>query len=158
MRYDGRDAACGHGVLARWLEQGRVVPFCPELAAGLPTPRPPAEIAAGQGGRKVLAGSARVLDATGADVTNAFLAGARNLAALAQDQGIRMAVLKEGSPSCGSGYTYDGSFGGRRVPLPGVATAALEAAGIRVFSEHQLDAAAEYLEGGPARSARIPLP
>ena len=50
-----------------------------------------------------------------------------------------------GSPSCGSSYSYDGSFKSVRLPLPGVTTAALEEAGVRVFSEHQLDAAAAFL-------------
>ncbi|MFJ1057095.1 2-thiouracil desulfurase family protein, partial [Bordetella bronchiseptica] len=50
VRYDGRDAATGHPVLARWQAERRVVAVCPEVAGGLPTPRPPAEIAAGAGG------------------------------------------------------------------------------------------------------------
>ena len=58
-----------------------------------------------------------------------------------------MAILKEGSPSCGSHYIYDGTFTTTRVPGgSGVTTAALRAAGIRVFSESELDAAAAYLE------------
>ena len=61
------------------------------------------------------------------------------------DHQIRIAILKEGSPSCGSSYSYDGSFKSVRLPLPGVTTAALEEAGVRVFSEHQLDAAAAFL-------------
>ncbi|MEI6452625.1 MAG: DUF523 domain-containing protein, partial [Actinomycetes bacterium] len=55
---------------------------------------------------------------------------------------VRIAVLKDGSPSCGATYTYDGSFSGRRVLAPGVTAARLRDAGIRVFSEAQLEEAA----------------
>ncbi|MFJ0631730.1 DUF523 domain-containing protein, partial [Bordetella bronchiseptica] len=54
-------------------------------------------------------------------------------------------VLKEGSPSCGSGYTYDGSFSGARIAREGVTAACLTRAGVRVFSEHELDAAQAWL-------------
>jgi uncharacterized protein YbbK (DUF523 family) len=94
----------------------------------------------------VLLGNARVVDATGQDVTAAFVSGARHALVLARTKGIRIAVLKEGSPSCGSGYTYDGSFNGCRVPSVGVTAAALQDANIRVFNEAQFEEAAKYLE------------
>ena len=47
IRYNGTDKAVGKGeatnLLARWQEEGRLVPICPELSAGFSTPRPPAE-------------------------------------------------------------------------------------------------------------------
>ena len=67
--------------------------------------------------------------------------------ARARERGIRVAVLKEGSPSCGSNYSYDGSFTGSRVAAPGVTTARLQQAGLRVFSEHQLAEADAWLCG-----------
>lgn len=137
-RYDGADKRCTHPILERWIAQGRVVAACPELAGGLPVPRPAAEIAGGAGGARVLAGSARVVDGDGKDLTAPFVAGAQRMLALAREHGVRVAVLKEGSPSCGSSYTYDGSFSRRRVPLPGVACALLRDAGIEVFSEAEL--------------------
>jgi uncharacterized protein YbbK (DUF523 family) len=145
VRYAGDGAACDHPVLLRWIEEGRVVAFCPEVAGSLPTPRPPAEIEAAAGGLLVLSGQARVLDVLGQDVTAAFVNGARRAVLAARADGVRVAVLKDGSPSCGSGYTYDGSFTGIRVPHVGVAAAALQAAGVRVFSESRLAEAAEYL-------------
>jgi uncharacterized protein YbbK (DUF523 family) len=145
VRYNGKGAGCDHPVLARWIAEVRVLPMCPELAGGLPTPRPPAEIAEARGGHRVLDGAGRVLEATGADVTAAFVRGARETLAAARGAGAVLAVLKEGSPSCGSGFTYDGAFSGARVPLPGVTAACLEAAGIRVFSEHQWEEAARFL-------------
>ncbi|HEX6739834.1 MAG TPA: DUF523 domain-containing protein [Vicinamibacteria bacterium] len=148
VRYNGADAASASAVLARWLAEGRVVPFCPEVAGGLGVPREPAEIEIeinGSGGRAVLEGRARVLTVSGADVTPAFLAGANGALARAREEGIRVAVLKEGSPSCGSGFIYDGSFSGRRVGEVGVTAALLEREGLRVFSELQLEAADAWL-------------
>lgn len=145
-RYNGEIIEHAHEALARWRMEGRVLAFCPELAGGLPMPRPPAEIAAGKGGRLVLQGQARVVDANGLDVSEPFVQGAIAAQALVHARKIRLAVLKEGSPSCGSSYSYDGSFSRIRVSLPGVTTAALEAIGVRIFSETRIDDAVRYLE------------
>ncbi|MEJ6003187.1 DUF523 domain-containing protein [Paucibacter soli] len=137
VRYDGLGQRSDSAVLQRWLDEGWVLPLCPELAGGLPVPRAPAEIGAGAGGGAVLAGHARVIDAAGQDLTAAFVAGAEQALQAARQHGIRVAVLKEGSPSCGSARIYDGSFAARRVPGQGVSVALLRAAGIAVFSELQ---------------------
>ncbi len=133
-RYDG-----GHCALPALLElaaRGLALPFCPEVAGGLPIPRPPAECCGGDG-EGVLAGTARVYTAAGDDVTEAFLAGARRALAVAERLGIRHAVLKEGSPSCGVRRIYDGTFQGRLVRGCGVTTALLRRHGIEVCSEEQ---------------------
>jgi uncharacterized protein YbbK (DUF523 family) len=146
VRYDGSDNATGDDRLSRWNEQGRVVPFCPEVAGGLATPRPPAEIIDGRGG-DVLDGRARLETDEGADVTEAFLAGAEGALRAALEAGVSAAILKEGSPSCGSGYIYDGTFSGTRLEgARGVTAALLERHGIPVFAEHQLDAVARWLD------------
>lgn len=147
VRYNGAHKRSDSGVLRRWLAQGRVVPVCPELAGGLPVPRPPAEIAGGAGGEAVLSGLARVVDPQAHDVTAAFVAGAQQALRLARQHRIRVAVLKEGSPSCGSSHIHDGSFTGTLVRQAGVAAALLEREGIRVFGEHQFDAADAFLHG-----------
>lgn len=138
VRYNGGDKRSDHEILQRWRREGRIVPVCPEVAGGLSVPRPPAEIAGGAGGTNVLAGTARVFASTTEDVTAAFMQGAEVASQLAQSHRIRVAVLKEGSPSCGSSYTYDGTFAATKVAHPGVTTARLQQAGIHVFSEHQL--------------------
>jgi uncharacterized protein YbbK (DUF523 family) len=148
VRYNGADAAASSPVLTRWLAEGRVVPFCPEVAGGLGVPRPAAEIR-GDGGEAVLDGTARVVTAGGGDVTEAFLAGAKLALARALAEGVRVAVLKEGSPSCGSGFVYDGSFTGARRSAHGVTTALLERHGIRVFSDRELEEAGRWLEEEP---------
>ncbi|MEU6719251.1 DUF523 domain-containing protein [Nonomuraea sp. NPDC046802] len=145
VRYDGGAKTSSDALLAGWREEGRLVPFCPEVEGGLPIPRPAAEIEGGAGGAAVLSGAARVLAADGSDVTAAFVAGARAALDAARAAGVRLAVLKEGSPSCGTLAVYDGTFAGRRVPGQGVTTALLEGEGIRVFTEEQITEAAAYL-------------
>ena len=54
--------------------------------------------------------------------------------------GCKAAVLKERSPSCGSGEVYDGTFSGRLTPGDGVTAALLKANGIAVYGESDLDA------------------
>jgi uncharacterized protein YbbK (DUF523 family) len=140
VRYDGRSKRRDDRLLLRWQAEGRLVACCPEIAGGLPVPRPPAEIAAGGGpGRRT------IRTADGRDVTAFFIRGAQAALAVARRHGIRMAVLKDGSPSCGSGRICDGTFSGRSVPGAGVTTALLERHGIRVFAENEIDKAAAYL-------------
>jgi uncharacterized protein YbbK (DUF523 family) len=141
VRYHGGDARRESPILDRWLAEGRVVPVCPEVAGGLATPRPPAEIAVGGSALAVLGGSARVVAQSGADVSDAFTAGAHEAVRLARAHGAGIAILKDGSPSCATSFTYDGSFAGARIAGMGVTAAALVEAGVRVFGEHQLDEA-----------------
>lgn len=145
VRYDGGAKTSADERLAEWRREGRLVAFCPEVQGGLPVPRPAAEIEGGAGGEAVLDGRARVLATDGSDVTAEFLAGARAALEAARKAGARLAVLKEGSPSCGVLTVYDGSFTGRRVAGRGVTTALLERHGIRVFDENHLDEAAACL-------------
>jgi uncharacterized protein YbbK (DUF523 family) len=140
VRYHGGDAALSDRILDRWRREGRLVPFCPEVAGGLPVPRPPAEIR-GAGGPAVLKGTARVVTSGGVDVTEAFLAGAHACLDAALRQGARIAVLKEGSPSCATTQIHDGGFGGRRTAGMGVTAALLVESQVRVFNEHELEAA-----------------
>ena len=143
VRYDG----AAHGPFAQlqaWQAEGRVLALCPEMAGGLPTPRPPAEILGGQGAA-VLTGQQVVRDCHGRDVSAAFRAGAARALALVREQGIGMAVLKARSPSCGNRQTYSGEFSGRLVEGAGVTAAALQAAGVVVFNEHELEQAAAWL-------------
>jgi uncharacterized protein YbbK (DUF523 family) len=97
-RYDGRHSFCPGLVEA--LPPPLFLPFCPEQLGGLPTPRPPAELKNGDG-QDILAGVARVMNAEGKDVTEAFKRGANEALRLARFMGILVAVMKDGSPSCG---------------------------------------------------------
>ena len=144
VRYNGASASTDSSIFAQWLNDGRVVPFCPEVAGGLGVPRPAAEIS-GTGGEAVLDGRASVMTARRTDVTENFLRGAQLALAAARSQNVGVAILKDGSPSCGSGSIYDGTFSGQKRTGHGVTTALLERHGIRVFSELRVPEAAEYL-------------
>ncbi|MNP03502.1 hypothetical protein D3C76_953880 [compost metagenome] len=143
VRYDG-GASGPFDQLQAWLDEGRVVPLCPEVAGGLPTPRAAAEIPGGQGG-EVLDGQASVITTEGEDVSAQFLSGAYQALELVQRHGIRIAVLKANSPSCGNLLTYDGTFSGVKVTGEGVTAALLRRHGVQVFSELELAEAAESL-------------
>lgn len=162
VRFDGRAKPSHDAAFQRWLGEGRLVPVCPEVAGGLPVPRPPAEIVGTPGmamldppsgmpsdrpadGAAVLDGNARVLTAEGTDVTACFVRGAEHALAVARRFDVKMAVLKETSPSCASHRLHDGGFTGRHVGGLGVTTALLERNGVRVFSEEECDAAEAHL-------------
>lgn len=145
VRYDGG----AHGPFAlieQWQALGLIVPLCPEVAGGLPTPRPPAEIL-GARGAEALAGLIPVLTIEGEDVSAAFVRGAHRAVELVRRENIRFALLKARSPSCGNAEGYDGSFSGRREAGEGVTAAALRQAGVQVFNEEQIGELARILAG-----------
>ena len=145
VRYDGRAKPLQHAGLAALIAKDRVIPFCPEVAGGLPVPRPAAEIVGG-GGDAVIDGDARVKTRAADDVTEFFIDGARRALALCRRHDVRVAILTESSPSCGSGQIYDGSFTRTAVAGSGVTAAMLRRHGIEVFSQHRLDEALACLQ------------
>ena len=115
--------------LAKLRQIYELIAVCPECMGGLTTPREPAEICA----------NGRVLTKfSGCDVTAEFILGAQICAEIASENGCKIAVLKERSPSCGSGEIYDGSFTGRLVSGDGITAAALKSLGVRVVGESAL--------------------
>ena len=129
-RYGGQSKE--YPLVAELCRRHQVVPVCPEQLGGLSTPRTPAER---QG--------ERVVTRSGGDVTAQYRRGAEEVVRLAKLLGCTVAVLKERSPSCGSGQIYDGSFTGTLRDGYGVAAEALQRAEIRVLGESDL---AEFLE------------
>ena len=107
----------------------RLIPVCPEVAGGLPTPRPAAE--RGRDGR--------VRTRDGTDVTEFYDRGAAHTVAVARAAAVAGAVLKARSPSCGCHQIYDGTHTGRVVAGVGTTAAALRAAGVAVRSEEDLE-------------------
>ncbi len=139
VRFDGQDKGSKNEVLARWSSEGRVVKVCPEVAGGLAVPRPPAE-------RQP---DGRVLTDTGLDVSVAFTRGAAEALRLVREHQLEVAVLKEGSPSCGTGFIYDGSFSKTKLPGEvGETTRVLQENGVRVFSELQWAEADAFISAG----------
>ena len=147
VRFDGQSKPVENPTLKNWLAEGRLVTACPEVSGGLPVPRPAAEM---DGlADNILVGRGAVKTADDADVSRYFLSGAEQTLELCQQQNIRVAILKENSPSCGSTQVYDGSFSHRLISGAGITTTLLRQNGISVFSEFEIDAAAELIRTHP---------
>jgi len=120
------------------LKEGKAIPICPEQLGGLPTPRSGARIVKGDG-RDVLEGKARLITDNGQDVTEQYLKGAYETLKLCQILNIKVAILKQGSPSCGTKKTQGGKDKRETIDGIGVTAALLEKHGIKVYSEEDLE-------------------
>ena len=138
VRCNHKAGASPSAAVAALGDRARLVPVCPEVAGGLPTPRPAAE----------LQPDGRVVNESGADVTDAYRRGAAHAVRVALAIGATDAVLKARSPSCGCHQVYDGAFTRRLVDGDGVTAAALRGAGLRVRSEEDVEATGS-LEDSP---------
>lgn len=125
-RYDGKSKA-NPDVLAL-SESYNLIPVCPEVAGGLPTPRVPSERIAD-----------KVMMRDGRDVTDNYRLGAEEALRLCRCYNIKIAILKERSPSCGKGEIYDGSFSGVLTARDGVTAELLTKEGIRVIGESEIN-------------------
>ena len=123
-RYDGQ--AKPHEGALSLLGRHTLIPVCPEIYGGLATPRPAAERV-----------GKRVLTAQGGDVTAQYRRGAEETLRLGRLYGCEAALLKERSPSCGSGVIHNGRFDGELTPGDGVTAALLPAKGIAVYGERE---------------------
>ncbi|KAA9370111.1 DUF523 domain-containing protein [Ochrobactrum quorumnocens] len=139
VRYNGSAKPLAHPLVDQWRAEGRLVTLCPEVMAGFGVPRLPAEIAAGDDGEAVLSGNGRVIEENGGDVTAQFVAGAQAALAVAQANDCRLALLIDGSPSCGSRSIYDGKFIGQKHSGAGVTATLLRSHGIEVFADSQIE-------------------
>lgn len=133
-RYKGDGQKLG-GIEAL-MEHAELIPVCPEVYGGLPTPRTPAERCGD-----------RVLMRDGTDVTMQFHRGAQETVNLAKLFGAEYALLKERSPSCGAGEIYDGSFTGAKTAGNGVAAEYLMKNGVKVYGESRLEELIEQVKG-----------
>lgn len=105
----------------------QVVPVCPEVLGGLPTPRCPAEIVQGV-----------VTNKEGINVDREFRAGAAKALAIAKENGVELAILQPRSPSCGVKEIYDGTFSGTKISGQGVFAKMLMDEGVRVLDAGEL--------------------
>ena len=126
-KYSGGNNKLPDEKLDLLLEKYELIPVCPESDGGLPTPRTPSE----RMGDKVMSRDGR-------DVTAEFKKGAEHALRLAKEHGAELAILKEDSPSCGSGIIYDGTFTGTLVPGFGVTAELLKDNGITIIGESQI--------------------
>lgn len=107
-----------------------LIPFCPEIYGGLPTPRTPCEL-------KNENGKVKVISADGIDRTSEYEKGANEALRLCKLFDIKIAILKEKSPSCGSELIYDGTFSRTLISGDGVTAKLLKENGIRVLGESE---------------------
>ena len=124
-RYDGKSSL--NKKVIELAKKEMLIPVCPEQLAGLPTPREQAEIKEN-----------RVVTRSGRDVTARFKIGAKKVLKIAKFLGIKEAILKQRSPSCGSGKIYDGTFSGKVITGDGITARLLKKKGIKVISEEEL--------------------
>ena len=133
-KYNGGHNDCA--AVHEWIETESYLTVCPEVAGGLPVPRPPAELLQRSEGPVVM-------NREGENVTEAFVRGAEREWERIQKEAVRRgeviqgAILKKRSPSCGSGTIYDGTFTKKEIRGDGIFAALLKQNGIRVMTEEE---------------------
>lgn len=127
-RYDGKSVPLPAEALEKLMARYALIPVCPEQLGGLETPRNPSE-------RR----GERVVMNTGEDVTEQYARGAAQALYLAEAFGCAKALLKQRSPSCGSGTIYDGSFTGTLTEGWGITAETLRSRGVAVYGESEVD-------------------
>lgn len=125
-KYNGKNNL--NEICLKLFKEGKAVLVCPEQLGGLGTPRDPSEIS-----------KDKVISIKGKDVTEKFEKGAEKTLKIAKTLGIKKAILKEGSPSCGINYIYDGKFRGKRVKGCGVTATLLKNNNIQIVSSEDLN-------------------
>lgn len=132
-RFDGREADLNNiqrEKIMRLLLDGKAVPICPEQIGGLPTPRAKIEFRGGDGAA-LLDGASVAYSEDGMECSDILKKGANEVLRIAQLYGIKRAILKDGSPSCGVTYVY---VDRRKTPGVGVTTSLLRRAAIEVWT------------------------
>ena len=133
-RYDATSRPLPRDVLEGLKARYSLVPLCPEQMGGLPTPRDPVQFYGGDG-EAFWRGEARLLTEGGEDRSGAFRRGAEEVLKLVEMLDIKLAILKDKSPSCGVSRVYRE---GELVRGVGVVTAVLLERGVRVLSGDEL--------------------
>ncbi len=123
-RYDGKIIVSEK--IKKLVDEGKAIMVCPETAGGLSVPRLPCEIK-----------NERVINTGSEDMTDFFIQGAHKVLETAKKYGIKKAILKEKSPSCGSRCIYDGTFSKTLIPGEGMTTKLLRSNGIEVISDEE---------------------
>ena len=108
--------------VVRFLEGKEVIRVCPEVLAGLGTPRTPIEIVNG-----------RVVSRDGSNVDDAIRRAVDTILSSLDGEDIECVILKSRSPTCGVKEVYDGTFSGVLRDGMGTLAEALSNAGYRVI-------------------------
>jgi uncharacterized protein YbbK (DUF523 family) len=134
-RYDG--GSLPHPSLDDLKMQYDLIPVCPEQTGGLSTPRIPNELQASA--TEILSGRGKVKNQAGEDCTQQFIRGATETVYIVRLLEIKIALLKDGSPSCGKNRVYDGSFSGKSITGRGITAEMLHKEGVDIYSEDEMD-------------------
>lgn len=111
-------------------KDGMGILVCPEQLGGLTTPREPSEILYEN---NIL----KVFSVDNKDVTTEFIRGASEVLRIAKTLNVKAVILKEGSPSCGKNFIYDGTFSGKKIKGEGVTAKILRENNISVISDEE---------------------
>ncbi|MDO4582175.1 MAG: DUF523 domain-containing protein [Bacillota bacterium] len=136
-KYDGGNNY--NQAVVDYLRGREYIAFCPELTAGLDTPRQPCEIIGNGDGAGVVIGMCKVINNNMENLSSAFVEGARQAYRECQRHKIQMAILKDKSPSCGVYKIYDGSFSHKLKRGMGVTASLLNCNHILVKSEEDIE-------------------
>lgn len=118
--------------VADYVAEMEVIAFCPEVLGGLSVPRETCEIVTDANGMR------SVITATGTDVTEQYVLGAKKTLDLLLESGVARVILQLRSPSCGFGTIYDGTFSGKLTDGNGMTAELLSEHGIAVLTEDEL--------------------
>lgn len=133
-------------LLKKLVSMRKAIPLCPEVLGGRGVPREPAEIIGGTA-EDVINGKAKVIDASGKDITNEIITGVLYVVGAVKKMGIKSAILKTKSPTCGMGKIFDGTFSGKLIDGNGILAEALLKEHIKVYTEDNYSSLVDELLG-----------
>jgi len=134
VKYNGGNNAITQNAFIQKLKSlNLLISICPEVEGGLSIPRTPVEIK-----------DNKAIDKNGEDKTKEFTQGAKRMLEVALKNGIKMAIMKSKSPSCGNGQIYDGTFSKTIIHSDGISVALLKAYNIKIFNEQELEDAYNF--------------
>ena len=126
-KYNGSNNKLDDEIIHSLKEKYNLIPVCPEIMGGMPTPRNPVEMSDG-----------KVFDYDGEEFTKEFEKGSEEVVKLAKLYDATIAILKENSPSCGTNYIYDGTFNHQKIKGMGIAAHKLSKENIKLFNEENI--------------------
>ena len=124
-KYNGKNNK--NSAAIHFLKDKEVISICPEVLAGMETPRPCAEIVNG-----------RVVDENGNDVSLEYNKAVAVALSKIQNEEIDLVILQSRSPTCGVNQIYDGSFTGKLVSGMGLFAKALKQKGYHVIDVEEI--------------------
>lgn len=116
-----------HEAVLEFIKGKEVIPVCPEVAGGLPTPRIPTELVNGV-----------AINREGINVDQEFQKGVEISLKKLEGEDIELAILQPRSPSCGAKQVYDGTFTGTLQEGRGMLAQALFEKGYKIIEPDEI--------------------